>query len=177
MTDYPGCLYCGKPFPPGVRVDRRYCDRRCNDRHYKKGRGPKILLPDPVSLLARMTPQQLGWVVGIVEGEGCISCHVTPRINNDYVYAQVTVAMADEDVIRRLGEWAGIGRINGPHLSPCRAEAGHKPQWKWHVTRWAEVDALIDVLWPLLGERRRQQAVVVRQRMANRVLKRSVKRE
>lgn len=119
-----------------------------------------------------MTPQQLGWVAGIVEGEGCISTTATPRINHVYIYPLVKVGMADEDVIRRLAEWTGLGRVSGPHLPPVRAKAGHKPQWHWNVNKIAHVEALCSALWPLLGERRRDQVRVLRERVAERTLKR-----
>lgn len=151
-----------------------YCDRTCNNRHYKQIRAGKATphrAIDPTEIVARMTPQQLGWVAGIVEGEGSITVHDGRRYNgNTYVYPLICVAMADEDVIRRLREWTGVGRVSGPHLPPCRANAGHKPQWQWNVNKIAAVNALTDALLPLLGERRQEQVHLMRQRMSERTL-------
>lgn len=176
MRDNPACLECGKPFPDDARVDRMYCDRRCNNRRYKKIRSGKVIpLPavDPVARLAQMTPQQLGWVTAIVEGEGCISTHVAEKIDNLYVHALVKVGMVDEDVIRRLADWTGLGRVTGPHLPPAREKAGHQAQWHWNVNKHEHVEALVSAMWPLLGERRRQQVTRMRQRMTERTLKRA----
>ena len=174
MRDHNACLECGEPFPDDARVDRKYCDRRCNNRHYKKirrGKATSPAVPDPVATLAQMTPQQLGWVAGIVEGEGSISVNQRRRYSgNTYTYPLVCVGMADEDVVRRLQEWTGVGRVTGPHLPPVRAAAGHKPQWQWNVNNIATVEALMEALWPLLGERRRVQVSQVRSKVAERTL-------
>lgn len=118
-----------------------------------------------------MTPAQLGWVAGIIEGEGCFSLNKGRKYSgNTYVYSHVTVSMCDEDIILRLHQWAGIGRMSGPHLPPCRAEAGYKPQWLWSVTKAAHVEALAEVLFPLMGARRQEQINRMRQAMAERTL-------
>lgn len=152
-----------------------YCDRRCNNRRYKKiQRGKVIPSPalDPVERLAQMTPQQLGWVTAIIEGEGCISTHTATKIGNRYVHSLVKVGMVDEDIVRRLAEWTGLGRVSGPHLPPVRAKAGYQAQWLWNVNKREHVEALVSAMWPLLGERRRGQVTHMRQRMAERTLKR-----
>jgi predicted nucleic acid-binding Zn ribbon protein len=174
VTDHPGCLSCGKPFPPAARVDRRYCDRRCNNRHYKqiqRGTAAYTERPDPIDLLGSMQADQLGWVAGIIEGEGNFGLNRRKYRDMTYINGVVQVSMTDEDMVRRLREWTGIGRVSGPHCPPSRGK--NKPHWAWHVTRWVEIDALIDTLWPYLGNRRREQASRVREAMSERTLLRA----
>jgi hypothetical protein len=61
--------------------------------------------------------------------------------------------MTDEDVVRRLAEWTGLGRVEGPY----QWTNGRKPYWRFVVDRKAEAEALMRELYPLLGMRRRAQ--------------------
>lgn len=93
---------------------------------------------------------ELAWAAGIIEGEGTL--HATGRRN-----VVVAVVMTDEDVLRRLREVLGVGSITGPYL---RRE-GTKPQWHWTVSCARHVAAVVMTLYPLLHERRREQARAV----------------
>jgi len=58
----------------------------------------------------QMSDLELGWVAGILEGEGCF--FVTTRKTakyGPYVYARVTVCMTDRDIIERLQHVTGVG--------------------------------------------------------------------
>lgn len=173
MRDYENCLSCDKPLPESSRVDRMYCSKACVSRRYKQIRRGKVIpdpVADPVAILAKMSDLQRGWVAGIIEGEGSISTTQTMRIGNLYVYPLITVGMTDEDMVRRLRDWTGLGRFAGPFSPPSRGS--NKPNWRWSVNKIADVEALIDAIWPLLGERRRQQATALRQKISERTLKR-----
>ena len=104
-------------------------------------------------------PERLAWVAGIIEGEGTIRIHKTrhsPTANRTYAYPLVAVQMTDEDVLNRVHEWTGLGKVNGPYSIPSRPTA--KPFWSWRVYKKDEAIALIAALWPWLCERRRNQA-------------------
>jgi len=118
-----------------------------------------------------MKPEQLGWVAGIIEGEGSISTTAVQKIGNVYIYPLIKVTMTDEDMVRRLHEWTGLGRVSGPFSPPSRGD--NKPHWDWNVNRIAHVEALLTAIWPFLGERRREQAARLRGRVAERTLKRA----
>lgn len=172
-TDYENCLCCGKQLPPDRYANRMFCDKRCTNRHWKlvrAGKATRAPAVDAATRLAEMTPEQRGWVAGIIEGEGSITVHSFEKIGNVYTYPLVKVAMTDEDVIRRLHEWTGLGRVSGPFSPPSRGS--NKPHWDWNVNRIAHVEALFSMLWPLLGGRRREQVVRVRERISERTLKR-----
>lgn len=94
-----------------------------------------------------ITPVQIAWVAGIYEGEGTLI--LTPGGQ-----WQLSIKMADEDIIRRLHLHTGIGHVNA-----LGAEQAHwKPQWRWTVTRKQDLAGLLWMIRPYLGQRRGQRA-------------------
>ena len=89
----------------------------------------------------------------MVEGEGSFSRSKSREGCKGY--ARLEVVSTDLDVIQRLVEWSGVGRINGPYQSA--GSMGSKPQWRWRVGRREEVAALFKAIAPFLCERRREQ--------------------
>ena len=109
-----------------------------------------------------ISPERLAWVAGLVEGEGTIRTHKTrhsPTANRTYAYPMVGIQMTDEDVLRRVQEWTGLGNVIGPYSIPSRPRA--KPFWMWKVQRKDQAITLITALWPLLCGRRKEQARTV----------------
>jgi hypothetical protein len=92
-----------------------------------------------------LTDVDRGWVSGVLEGEGTF--HV-----RDDKYIRIAVEMTDHDVIARLHEVTGIGRVYGPYP---RREQHWKPISKWMVQRNAEVRELLWAVYPQMGRRRR----------------------
>jgi len=58
--------------------------------------------------------------------------------------------MTDPDILRRLQEVTGVGRIFA--ITPRTAH--HKPSWKWAVQRRAHIRYIIHEVPPWLGARR-----------------------
>lgn len=173
VMDHENCLSCDKPLPEKRYANRTFCDRTCASRHWKRikrGALPPRAEVDAADLLASMKPEQLGWVAGIIEGEGSISVTAAQKIGNVYTYPLVIVGMTDEDVVRRLHEWSGIGRVTGPFCPPSRGT--NKPHWCWSVNKISHVEALCAAIAPFLSERRQEQVRVMRQKIAERTLKR-----
>jgi hypothetical protein len=101
-----------------------------------------------------MTPTEAAWVAGIVEGEGTISItsQGTPFIK---------VSMTDEDVVRRLRDWTGVGRFATTH-PPAWQEKGYKRQYIWQVAKAADVLLVAEAIGPfLLGRRAARLAEIV----------------
>ncbi len=84
----------------------------------------------------------IGWLAGIVEGEGCITWNGTPR---------VVVKMTDKDAVDRFGRLLD---------SPVHPERRRTPSGK---TMWSSAACgqkaigLCMTLYPQLGERRKQK--------------------
>lgn len=93
-----------------------------------------------------MTPFELGWITGIIEGEGCIG---VPQKGS----VRVQVQMTDLDVIRRCRDTTGIGRLYGPYTN-----GPHKLRYQWVVGHRRDTYALLKAIQPHLGIRRATKA-------------------
>lgn len=91
-----------------------------------------------------MTENELHWVAGLLEGEGCFS--MTGRS------ACVVCKMNDRDVIERLHKLMGIGRVYTHTYTNKRY--GEQMAWMWKVARREEVVEVMNRLRPLMGQRR-----------------------
>src|SRR3990167_9215425 len=99
----------------------------------------------------------LAWAAGLFEGEGYFSI---PKANGRV--ASITTGIngfTDLDVLQRFMTIAQMGRILGPYnrLSPTTG-LPQKPSYQWLVCSFEEVQALVAMLWPWLGARRRGRA-------------------
>lgn len=93
-----------------------------------------------------MTSDQIAWVAGIVEGEGCID-------RNQNKYIRLRVQMVDEDVIRKLHATTGVGTISTDDRNHRR-----NPLWQttfsWSVCKQTDVKYLLLKLRPWMSHRR-----------------------
>lgn len=100
------------------------------------------------SVRVTLRAEAAAWVAGIVEGEGYIGLRKAK-------YPCVVVQMTDEDVVLRLAEETGVGRVFGPYSD----KRGHrKPAWRWEVAHAEDAARLLEALIPQLGLRRTSKA-------------------
>jgi hypothetical protein len=100
----------------------------------------------------KMPDFELGWVVGLLEGEGCF--FITRRTKGPYgpyLYARVTVCMTDRDVLERLQRTTGVGTLE---KTRARKDPEHKPISQWIVCRHQEAIELMVAVYPFMGTRR-----------------------
>jgi hypothetical protein len=96
-----------------------------------------------------MTPTEaeIAWAAGIFEGEGTFSTHTV----YGKIYPQAGVEMNGEDVVRRYHEIVGVGTLRQrKDRGDCRFAST--------VQDIAGFRALVDLLEPWLGERRKARA-------------------
>lgn len=98
-----------------------------------------------------MSSAQIGWVAGLLEGEGWFGTWTTPRHKKSY--ARIAVQMTDEDVVRRLHTVTGVGVVGGPYPKGV----GKKDTWRWYASAQSDVIELLHILHPLMGTRRQQK--------------------
>ena len=93
-------------------------------------------------------PLELAWAAGLIEGEGSVWIKSGP-----YPAAIVQLSMTDEDVVRKLHKIFQIGDvyIQKPGVRSV------KLQWKWRVSAQSHVAWVLDLLYPLMGSRRKVQ--------------------
>lgn len=98
-----------------------------------------------------MSKVDAAWVAGITEGEGCFRFHLQGNRKNSWAF-KVTVAMTDEDVIRRLHSITKLGNVHGPYTR--KNKPLYKPEWRWTVQSNAEAMALCASIRDFMGKRR-----------------------
>ena len=102
-----------------------------------------------------MTPEQRGWVAGIVEGEGSITR--SRRLHGRSIQLSkstvLIVTSTDPDVVGRLIAFTRVGSFV---IEPAR-RPGYKPQVRWVVTFWPDVAYVLEEVRDLVGQRRRDQ--------------------
>lgn len=102
---------------------------------------------------ASFAPPDIAWCGGLFEGEGSMGFwrHRKSR------QPKLQLNMTDEDTVRRFSGIFGLSLIRGPYCYNSK----HKPQWVWSVGGFEKVQAVLAMLWPWLGERRRVKAIGV----------------
>lgn len=84
------------------------------------------------------------WAIGLFEGEGTI---IAGR--------RMSLAMTDEDTVRRFCDVVGSGVISGPYRDKV---PNRKPMWRWDLNDTRTVYHLLKKWYPHLSEHRRAQA-------------------
>lgn len=93
---------------------------------------------------------ELGWLVGIIEGEGSISCRYNKKTG--YLCAELTVSSTDEDTIDTLH------KIYPGKSSYVKKYKNHyKEQYIWAVTSRQGIRTVLNTIYPHMGKRRRER--------------------
>lgn len=101
------------------------------------------------SMTARPTGGRGSW--GFLEAEGAFFWMTFQKGKyGPYYYPRVGAGSTDQDVVERLQRYTGIGQITGPY-----SREPHKTVWYWTVTNRRDAVALMEAMYPYMGERRR----------------------
>lgn len=93
-----------------------------------------------------MNTNELNWLAGLLEGEGCFSIRDTLRNKG----LGVSCSMTDKDVIDKIHSLVGFGSI----FTVSSRQINHQIQYKWNSSKRNDVVWLIEQLLPFMGERR-----------------------
>jgi hypothetical protein len=94
--------------------------------------------------MIRLTDFDLGWIVGIFEGEG------TVFVSNGS--PTVAVEMTDLDTLANFYRILQVGSIKGPYT-----RNNNRPTWTWVLRNRTDCTILIQMLYPHLSDRRKLQ--------------------
>ncbi len=94
--------------------------------------------------------EELAYAGGLFEGEG----YFTLRAGSHTMRSAAGVNMTDPEPLERLMAAVSMGTILGPR----DMGTGRKPMYVWAVHTRERVQALVAMLWPWLGPRRRARA-------------------
>lgn len=102
----------------------------------------------------------LGWVVGILEGEGCFGAYQDNR-RPSTVSVKVQMESTDYDVVVHLNELIP-GRIwESNYPSKIKSFPNAKPSWRWAISTKSQVKELCTLIYPLMSQRRQEQITKV----------------
>ena len=137
----------------------------------------KVKLVDPSYLIGAENPelvnkafsalvdraQDLAWVAGLVEGEGCFSVgknRVKKKEGGAYKYVRCVFVMhmTDYDVMQKASEILGL-KLKGPYKRYEKRKDGNerKPYWAVETNSQSKVREICDLLYSYMGERRRSK--------------------
>ena len=103
-----------------------------------------------------MTDFELGWIVALFEGEGCLTFGLQggPHPSHLGIW-RAFIKMTDEDVVRRFHELIGVGTILSLGSEGFRKDGDpYKDAWRWTITRQEDVLNFCALLAPHMGARR-----------------------
>jgi hypothetical protein len=102
---------------------------------------------------------ETAWAAGLFEGEGSITHSLPVLAKPGRRLAQLSMGSTDLDVLARFRDAVGFGKVYGPYKTNGRnTPAGRKPIYQWRISRINEVQTVLRMFWPYLGERRRAKA-------------------
>ena len=90
--------------------------------------------------------EDLSWVAGFIEGEGCFHAGSSRSIS---------VAQVDREPLDKLQSLLGFGAIRGPFV---HLRGNHRPYYRWDVTSFELAQATVAAIWTWLSSRRKTQA-------------------
>lgn len=102
--------------------------------------------------------EELAWAGGFFEGEGCITQYNGWSNNRRYMYPKLEVSSTDLDALERFRKClGGLGTITRPE-SDKRKPDHYKPKFRWFLSSWPIVQAVVALLYPFLCTRRQARA-------------------
>lgn len=105
-----------------------------------------------MSKTANWTRENIIWLAGLLEGEGCFYLR-KQRAGNGRSVPTISLEMTDRDVVERAKWIAGVGGAIGTKDRSNRP-FNAKPIHHWIVQSQWEAAALMYAVFPWLGERR-----------------------
>ncbi len=115
---------------------------------------------ESVKVSTNWTRENLAWLAGIIEGEGTMRWTKPAPKRDDGRHPggqslDLSIAMTDEDVLRRVAEIAGVGKVFGPYQPKPETR---KPIFTYKVSG-ANAYAVLAAVFSWLHSRRREQVL------------------
>jgi hypothetical protein len=102
-----------------------------------------------------VSAESIAWAAGLFEGEGSVV--YTPKNMSMGLQMKLT----DRDILQRFADAVDSKcRIYGPYAHKDAHSLGSLPVYHWRMTGIFDVQRVLRLFWPYLGERRRAQAAL-----------------
>lgn len=102
-----------------------------------------------------LVSHELAWCAGFYDGEGSSGFY---KSRNNPGRVQMTATQNDRSVLDRMQAALG-GRVRGPY-----ARVAAKPQWTWAAESMAAFRQAMALMWPWLGDIKREQMATALER-------------
>lgn len=109
------------------------------------------------------TRENLAWCAGLIEGEGCVTRNITTKRSENYNYWQLKVTSTDLDVLTKLQDILGVGRIYKQKVAINRKEA-----WQYKVYRQKDLYAVLAAIFCFMLSRRKERITLALMEMSGR---------
>lgn len=96
------------------------------------------------------------WAAGLFDGEGCLT--------NTRKHPQFSITQNDRRVLDRFHQLASVGNVVGPYV---KSKSNPRCHW-FRANKIAEIQKLLTLMWPWLGEAKREQALRVYDKLPTR---------
>ncbi len=97
-----------------------------------------------------MNVDNLAWGAGLFEGEGTITGRRDKHRKFLTFRPHLALVMNDEDIVRRFHTLVNLGNVGK-----------QGKMFRWQTNKFEYVQAVIAMLWPWLGERRKARAIEI----------------
>lgn len=105
-----------------------------------------------------MDDVDIGWLAGIIDGEGSISMTIT----NKRVYTPwVTIYNTDEKIILKVQSLLESIGVSKPVHKFGRKNPHHKPSYHIQISKHAEIKLLLDLVVPHLSGKRERAEIML----------------
>jgi hypothetical protein len=106
--------------------------------------------------------RDLGYIAGMLDGEGCISFISTRRKGGyDYYYPYVSIANIDLNMLKWIQTVTGFGKIRRLNTQPKKEWRQRVPTYTWQASSFAEMYRFLTDLLPALKVKKRQAELVL----------------
>ena len=103
----------------------------------------------------RIKQFDLGWVVGIYDGEGSMSSRKNGKTDKHYPYLEV--AMTDEATVLRFAALLPGGNVSRYTRTHKYRKTQYQEMIRYRVTKAALVTEYAELMYPFLSDRRQGQ--------------------
>lgn len=87
------------------------------------------------------------WAAGFFDGEGCTSVLTAKRDRHSYL--RMSVSQKDREVLDKFHSIVGCGKVYTAKTRPIHS---------WDCYTETECESVLELLWPYLGSKKKQQA-------------------
>lgn len=102
--------------------------------------------------------EDLAWLAGFWDGEGCVTSMNTVHAKNYPVFTVSQAGGEGKELCQRVARIAGVrASVSGPHTG----RTGTSPAWKVRISGHERVQAVVAMCWPWLSRTKREQATRV----------------